>query len=248
MTGGAPDESKAPPRWRRALPLAVLAAGFAAFFALGLDDYLGFDGLRQNRLLLTDWVAREGAWAIVVFIGTYAAFTACSVPGAVFFTIASGFLFGYAWGTLWSLTGATIGATIIFLAARTALGDLFRARAGPTLRKLEAGFSRNAFNYLLVLRLVPLFPFWIINLAAAFLGVPLGTYVAATALGMIPAAFAFTFFGAGIGTILDSEQAPTLAGVMTPEIMIALGALAALSILPVLYRYLTGRKSSREQD
>ena len=237
-------ESKTAPRWRRTIPLVVLGAGFAAFFGLGLDDYVSFDGLRQNRLLLTDWVVREGAWAVVVFIGAYAVFTACSVPGAVFFTITSGFLFGYAWGALWSLTGATIGATIIFLAARTALGDLFRARAGPTLRKLEAGFSKNAFNYLLVLRLVPLFPFWMINLAAAFLGVPLGTYVTATALGMIPATIAYTFFGAGIGTILDSEQAPTLAGVVTPEIMIALAALAALSVAPVLYRYLTGRKGS----
>ncbi|HIF10986.1 MAG TPA: TVP38/TMEM64 family protein, partial [Sneathiellales bacterium] len=127
--------------------------------------------------------------AAVAFIAVYAAAIAVSVPGAAILTMTSGFLFGAVVGTLCAVTGATIGAVIVFAAARTAVGDLLKAKAGPRLKKMEAGFRENAFSYLLTLRLIPIFPFWLINLAPAFLGVPILIFFAATFIGIIPGGF-----------------------------------------------------------
>jgi uncharacterized membrane protein YdjX (TVP38/TMEM64 family) len=226
---------------RRLLPLAVLGAAAAAAFGAGLHDYLSFEALRENRGLLIDFVDSRFALAFGVFIAVYVLAVAVSLPGGAVLTITGGFLFGPWFGTLGAVTGATLGATVVFLIARTALGEALRARAGPALRKMRAGFQDNALSYLLVLRLVPLFPFWLVNLVPAFLGVPPRTYVLGTFLGIIPAAFVFAFAGAGLGGVLDSAEGFSPAAVLTPEVVAALGGLAVLSLVPVGYKKLKAR-------
>jgi uncharacterized membrane protein YdjX (TVP38/TMEM64 family) len=135
-----------------------------------------------------------------------------------------------------AVIGATIGATLLFLAARTALGDFLRAKAGPSLAAFEAGFRENALSYLLVLRLVPAFPFFLVNLAPAFLGVPLGTYVVGTLLGILPATFVFASIGAGLGAVFDRGEQPDLALVASPAVMLPMLGLAALALIPVAVR------------
>ena len=153
------------------------------------------------------------------------------------------FLFGNIAATAYVVVAATTGASVIFLVARTALGEPLRAKAGPWLGRLEEGFHRNAFNYLLVLRLIPLFPFFVVNLVPAFLGVRLPTYVAATFIGIIPATFIFSSVGAGLGSLFESDTEFTPAGILTPELVTALAGLAILALLPVAYKkYKSGRR------
>ncbi|MBO6666627.1 MAG: TVP38/TMEM64 family protein [Parvibaculum sp.] len=225
---------------RRFLPLLVLAAGLGAFFALGLDRYVTLDTLRDNRQALSAWVAENWALAAFVYVLAYIVMVAFSLPGALVATLTGGFLFGTVFGGLLTVLGATIGATVIFLAAKTALGDMLREKAGPRLRKLEEGFGRNAFSYMLVLRLVPIFPFFLVNLAPAFLGVSLGTYVLSTFLGIIPGTFVFASLGNGLGAVFDAGRDPDLGLIFEPEILGPILALAALALVPVIYRRFTG--------
>ena len=228
--------------WKRLAPVAVLAALATAIFAFGLDDYLTFEALREHRAALRGWVEEYGAAAALVYVLIYAAVVAMSLPGAVFMTLAGGFLFGATLGTVYTVAAATLGATAIFLIARTALGDSLRARAGPWMARLEAGFRGNALSYLLVLRLIPVFPFWLVNLVPAALGVPLGVFVAATAVGIVPGTFVFCLAGAGLGGVFDSGETFSASAVLTPEIVAALLGLAALSLAPALYKRAKARR------
>lgn len=226
---------------RRLLPLIVLAAGLAAFFALGLHKYLTLDTLRDNRQALAGWVADNWLLAALAYVGAYIAIVAFSLPAALVATLTGGFLFGTVFGGLLTVVGATIGATLLFLAARTALGDMLRAKAGPKLRKLEEGFGENAFSYMLVLRLVPLFPFFLVNLAPAFLGVPLRTYVVATFLGILPGTFVYASLGNGLGAIFEAGRDPDLGLIFQPQVIGPILALALLALVPVVYRRFSGK-------
>ncbi len=229
-------------RLRKLVPVAAIAAAFAAVFALGLDDYLSFQALRENREELMQYVADNAALSVVIFIAVYAATTTLSLPGGAILTIAGGFLFGAVFGSLWVVIGATLGATGVFLAARSAFGQSLRAKAGPWLKKMEDGFNQNALSYLLVLRLVPIFPFFVVNLVPALVGVPLRTYVLATIIGIIPGSFVFASVGAGLGSVFDSMQDFSPAAALTPEIITALVGLALLSLVPVGYKILKARR------
>ena len=228
---------------RRFLPLVVLGGAAVLAFGLGLDDYLSFESLREHRALLLDFVAVRMVLALALFVAVYAAATAVSLPGGAVLSIIGGFLFGTVLGTAAIVLAATVGATAVFLIARTALGDSLRARAGPALRRMEAGFQENALSYLLVLRLIPLFPFFVVNLVPAFLGVRLGTYVAGTFIGIIPGAFVFAVAGAGLGSVLDSAEGFSPASLFTPEVVAALGGLSVLALLPVVYKKLKARRA-----
>ncbi|PKP77320.1 MAG: hypothetical protein CVT81_10125 [Alphaproteobacteria bacterium HGW-Alphaproteobacteria-3] len=221
---------------RRFLPLLILVAGLGAFFALGLDRYVTLDTLRDNRQVLSAWVVENWALAAFVYVLAYIAMVAFSLPGGLVATLTGGFLFGTVFGGLFAVVGATIGATAIFLAARTALGEMLREKAGPKLRKLEDGFGKNAFSYMLVLRLVPIFPFFLVNLAPAFLGVPLRTYVVTTFLGIVPGTFVFASLGNGLGAVFDAGRDPDLGLIFEPEILVPILALALLALLPIVYR------------
>lgn len=229
---------------KRLLPLTVFAGAIAAYFGLGLDQYLTFEALREHRGELMAFVESMPVSGVVLFIAIYAVATALSLPGAALLTVTGGFLFGVWVGMIAVVIGATLGATGVFLIARTALGEALRAKAGPAIRKMEEGFRDNAVSYLLVLRLIPLFPFFLVNLVPAFLGVPLVTFIIGTFFGIMPGTFVFTSIGAGLGSIFDSMQEFTLKGALTPEVIVALVGLAVLSLIPVVYRAVKARKSA----
>jgi uncharacterized membrane protein YdjX (TVP38/TMEM64 family) len=227
---------------KKLIPLVVIGGGIAAFFALGLNKYLTFDVLRQHREELSQFVASMPVASVALFVVAYAVIVGLSVPGAAILTLAGGFLFGIWEGTAAVVVGATAGATALFLAARYVLGDALRAKAGPWLSKMEAGFNEDALSYLLVLRLIPAFPFFIVNLVPAFLGVSLRTFVIATFVGIIPGTFVFASIGAGLGSIFDSMQEFSLKGALTPQVITALVGLAFLSLLPVVYKRFKARR------
>jgi len=222
--------------WKRLIPLLVLAVGLIAFFALGLDQYLTFEALKENRAWLLEQVEQSAVLAALVYMGIYIAVVAFSLPGGAVMTIAGGFLFGQWLGTGYVVVAATIGATILFIAAKTALGDMLRERARGFVKKMEAGFREDALSYLLVLRLIPLFPFFIVNLVPAFLGVSLRVFVIATFAGIIPGSFVYATVGAGLGSIFDAGGEFSASGILTPEIITALVGLAVLALLPVAYK------------
>ena len=240
------EEQKAKITLGRLAPLLVLVAGLVSFFAFGLNEYLTFELLSENREALTDWVDQYGIVAGLVFILGYLIVVAFSLPGGTVMSIAGGFLFGVVAGTFYVLVGATAGATILFLAARTALGDALRARAGGVVKKMEEGFRENAFSYLLFLRLVPAFPFWLVNLVPAFLGVSLKTYVIATFFGIIPGAIVYTSVGNGLGAVFDAGESPDFGIIFRPEILLPIVGLALLALVPVLYQKLTAKSASEK--
>lgn len=220
----------------RLWPLAVIALALAAFFYFGLNQYFTLDALRENRVALQDFVAQNYWQAIAIFVVVYALAVAMSFPGASFMTIVGGFLFGL-WGTIPTVIAATIGATGIFLIARSALGESLRKAAGGYVERFEQGFKEGEFSYLLTLRLIPAFPFWVVNIVPALLNANLAKYVAATGLGIIPGTFVFTSIGNGAGAAFDAGQDVKLTGVMTqPEILLPILGLILLSLIPVVYR------------
>jgi uncharacterized membrane protein YdjX (TVP38/TMEM64 family) len=166
----------------------------------------------------------------------YTTAVAFSLPGATVLSITGGFLFGTVWGTVCIVISATLGATVLFLIAKTAFGDALRTRAGPWLQNMEAGFRDNALSYLLVLRLVPLFPFFMVNLVPALLGVPLPTYVLGTFVGIIPGALVYATVGAGLGSIFDAGGEFSATGILAPKVLLSLIGLAVLAMLPVVYK------------
>lgn len=221
--------------------LAALVAGPVLFFALGLQRYVDLDVVRAYRTDLNAFVAAHRVAAMAIYMLAYVAAVALSLPVGLVMTLTGGFLFGATMATVMIVIAATIGAMLLFLIARSTLGAALRAKAGPFLQKLEAGFRENAFSYLLGLRLMPLAPFAIVNLVPALLGVPLSTYVAATAIGIIPATFVYASFGAGLGQIFDEGGMVSVWAILTPGILAGLIGLAVLALIPVVIKTLRGR-------
>jgi len=221
---------------RRWLPLLAIILAAAAFFAFGLQHYLTLDALRANRDWLYGQVYDHLGLVLVIYVLVYAGVVMLSLPGATILTLAGGCLFGLWLATGVAILAATLGATLLYLAARTAFADLLRARAAPWLKRLSAGFQENAFSYLLFLRLTPAFPFFVVNLVPAFLGVRLRTFVLATFIGIIPGTFVYASVGAGLKSVLDANQPLSLGSILTPQILVALIGLALLSLLPVAWK------------
>ncbi len=229
----APDRAGVT-RW---LPLVLLvAAGIAAWLS-GAHRYFSFHALEAHREWVLSQVAALGFWAPLAFILLYAAVAALSIPGATIMTLTGGFLFGTVLGTFYNVLGATIGATIVFLVARSAFGEVLQRRAGPFLKKVEEGFRQDAVSYLLVLRLVPLFPFWLVNLVPALFGMSLGAYVVCTFVGILPGAVVYTSVGGGLGEFLDRGEKPNLHLIFQPHILLPLIGLGLLALVPVAYKY-----------
>ncbi len=229
---------------RRAAPLAVLLVLIVGFFVLDYDRFFSFDALRTHQDTLLAWVHSHAVLAVIAYMAAYAFALVAFPPSGAFMTITGGFLFGTVFGGLYVTVAATIGATALFLVAKTALGDPLRRRAGPSLQRMEAGFQANALSYLLVLRLIPLFPFWLVNLAPAFLGVPTRTYVIATYFGIIPGTFVYASVGNGLGAIFAAGAAPNLGIIFEPQILLPIIGLAVLSALPIVYRRFVARPAS----
>jgi uncharacterized membrane protein YdjX (TVP38/TMEM64 family) len=237
---------------RRLVPLAVVALAMVLVFATGWHRHLSLETLLRHRAVVDEFIDMHTVAALAAFIGIYIVVVALSIPGAVLLTISGGILFGWLTGGLAAIIGATIGATVIFEIARTACGEALVRRAGPLGMKIADGFRANAFSYLLFLRLVPVFPFWLVNLAPALVGVRLGTFVAATAVGIIPGTFAFAMVGAGLDSAIVAQETMFRiciaafrtdcrlnfdpAAAVTPQLIAALVALGLVSLIPVLVR------------
>ena len=219
--------------------LPLLALGLAAASALIWGrEYLSFETISQHYEALIAWRDGNLILAGVVFMLVYVAVVACSIPGAVWLTLVGGFLFGTVGGTAMVVTSATAGALIVFLAARTALGDMLRERASGWLARMEKGFREGQVSYLLILRLVPAVPFFIANLAPAFLGARLWTYAWTTLVGIIPGSVVYVSIGAGLGTQFERGESPDLGVIFEPHVLGPLLGLAALAALPVVLKSL----------
>jgi uncharacterized membrane protein YdjX (TVP38/TMEM64 family) len=206
----ASQSADRPPVLGRLVPLGVILALMAFAVAMGWHRQLSLETLVRHRSAIEALVSAHRAIAILVFIAIYASAVALSVPGAALLTVSGGLIFGTLAGGLAAVTAATLGATAIFLIIKFALGCVadcrWVRRAGPLGEWLVAGFRKDAFWYLVFLRLVPLFPFWLVNLVPALAGVGLAPFVAATALGIIPATFAYAFFGAGLNGAIAAQE------------------------------------------
>lgn len=226
---------------RRIAPLAVLliGAGVAWYF---MRDELSFAALADNRETLLAWRDANYAIAALSFAVIYIAVAAFSVPGAAWLTIAGGFLFGTILGAAYAVVGATIGATTLFLAAKTGLGDMLREKTGGWLRRLEDGVRENDVSFMLVMRLVPAVPFFIANLAPAFLGVRPVTFIWTTFIGIIPGAAVYSSIGAGLGEVFERGETPDIGVIFEPHVFLPLVGLAALAALPTVVKLIRGRR------
>ncbi len=225
--------------------LVILLICLALFFYFRLDRYLSFESLKTHREMLLVWMEQNFLMVFLSFMAIYALSVAISIPGATFLTITAGFLFGPILGTIAVVISATTGAFIVFLAVELAFREWVAKKAIKWLKKMEKGFQENAFSYLLFLRLIPLFPFWALNIVSALLGMRKSTYVLATFLGIIPGSFVYVMVGDGLGHVLDAHEKPKLDIIFDPQILLPILALAFLSILPTLYKKFIRKKQGR---
>lgn len=214
----------------------LFAAAIGAFFYFDLGQYLSLDGLKSNRDKLLAFADANYAAAVALFIAAYCVVVAASLPGAAIMTLAGGFLFGSVLGTVYVNLGATSGATLAFLVARYLLRDWVESKFGSRLGPIQEGFANNAFSYLMTLRLIPLFPFFVVNMVSGLTRVGLATYVAATAIGIIPGSFVYAYAGRQLGTINSLKE------IASPNVLVAFTLLGLLALVPIVYQKLAARK------
>jgi uncharacterized membrane protein YdjX (TVP38/TMEM64 family) len=190
-------------RW---LPLFVMIAAGGLVVGMGWHRQLTLKMIGLNYEVLRAFIEHNMIGALALYVLVYIAVVALSLPGALIMTLGGGLFFGWELAAPAAVVGATIGATILFLVARSSFGEALAERAGPAVQSLKSGFHENALSYMLFLRLVPAFPFVVVNLAAAVLGVPLGTYVLGTFIGIIPATLAYSVAGAGLGSVITAQN------------------------------------------
>ena len=230
---------------RRAAPIAVIAIGLVLFFYLGLHKYFSLEVLRENRNALTAWVDASPVQAMGLFILIYAGAVAISFPGAAILTVFGGFMFGLWPGVPLIVFSATLGATIVFFASKTAIGDMLGKRAGGFVKRMEEGFRENELSYMLLLRLIPVFPFWGVNIAAGVIGVSLRNFFIGTFFGIIPGSFVYASVGNAAGAAFDAGENVTLNGLLTkPETLAPIIGLALLALLPILLKRFSKRAAS----
>jgi len=251
-----------PAYWlKRLWPLLLLAAVAVLVVGMGWHRYLALEQLAANRESLRALIEEHYLLALTAFTVVYAITVALSIPGGVVLTVGGGFLFGWFLGGVLAVVGATIGATAVFLVARSALRDLLITKAGPKLQRFAEGFREDAMSYLLFLRLIPVFPFWLVNLAPGLLGVSFWTYVLTTFVGIIPGTFAFALAGNGLDSVFDAQQASyesclAKAGegghdscefgidpgvLLTTDVIVAVVALGVVALIPVVAKKLSRR-------
>ena len=242
-------------------PLAAIVALMGLVFAMGWHEYLALEHLGRNYAVLNSFISKNLLLSILAYSILYIVVVALSLPGALALTLAGGLLFGWQIGGPVTVVAATIGATIIFLVAKTSLGETLAAKAGPSINKLREGFQENALSYLLFLRLVPAFPFFVVNLAPALLGVPLRTYVIGTLIGIIPGTMAFSFAASQLGTVIEktnAEHAACIAAnaqaacpyvidagtLVSKEIILAFAAIGVVALIPVIVKKWSNRHAA----
>ena len=246
---------------RRWAPLVLLLIGLALIYATGTHKYLSLETIAGNRDTLQGFVRDHYVAALLMYMAVYVVSVAFSLPGASLLTILGGFLFGWFTAGLVTVIAATLGATLIFLIAQTSFGDSLTRKAGPWIKSFAEGFASDAFHYLLFLRLVPVFPFWLVNIAPALFGVKTSTYVWATLLGIIPGTFAFSIIGSGFDSIILAQRAAHEAciaekggenctfsldagALVTPTVIAGFAALGVVALIPVIVKKLKTRKQA----
>ncbi len=246
---------------RRWVPLIALGAIMALVFAMGWHRQLTLENIAAHRQTLKSFLSTHAVLAPLIYAAIYTVVVALSLPGALALTLTGGLLFGCLLGGTLAVIAATSGATVVFLIARSSLGDALTHKAGPWLAKLRAGFQKDALSYLLFLRLVPAFPFWLVNLAPALLGIPLKTYVIGTFIGILPGTFAFASAGAGLDSIIAAAKAEHAACVtakgaqlctlhinagslVTKELLLAFVLLGFIALIPTVLKRWRARNAA----
>tara|TARA_Y100000588_G_scaffold308636_1_gene333281 strand:- start:296 stop:1033 length:738 start_codon:yes stop_codon:yes gene_type:complete len=229
------------PSLKKLTPILFLILGLVFFFIYDFQQFFELKTLELYHGELKAWATGLGVRAWLIFICLYAVLVAISVPGATLMTVISGLVFGPFLGGILAIIGATVGAVIIFLAARYAFSDFFRFRVGSIPEKIEDAFKENALIYLLILRLIPIFPFWFVNLAPAFLKISIRVYSFATLVGIIPAAFIYSILGDRFGLLLKTNEEIYLGIIFEPRFLMPLVALAMLIFLPIVFKKLKTR-------
>jgi uncharacterized membrane protein YdjX (TVP38/TMEM64 family) len=210
--------------------LGIFMLGVFTFFYFDLGRFLTLATLKENRNTLQNFAAMHYFFSVVLFIIIYFVQTTFSLPGAAILTLTSGFLFGTWLGMVYANIGATSGATLAFLVTRYFFRDMVEQKFGKKLRAIQQGFTENAFHYLLTLRLIPLFPFFLVNLACGLSRISLTTYILATAIGIVPGSFVYANAGKQLGTINEMKD------VVSPSVLGAFVLLGLLAIVPVIYK------------
>ena len=223
--------------------IGLFAALLVGFFTFDLDSLISYQGLAENEAALKRAVAENRLITILAYMAVYITAVAFSLPGALWLSLAGGLMFGTLAGGVIIVISATLGASGLFVAARYIIGDTLRAGAGPALQKFEAAFNRDAWSYMLVLRLLPIFPFFIVNLGAALVGVRFPIFLLTTFFGIMPGTFVFASIGNGISVLLQSGERPDLSVMQSPEILGPLVALAVLSLAPIIWRRMKGTEN-----
>ena len=223
-------------------PVLVVVAAVAALIASGALKHVSLDELRANSDRLQTYVQSHPVLSLSSYLAAYVLCIALSLPVALVMTVSGGFLFGPWLGGPTAALGCTLGATAVFLISRLTVGDALEARTGPRVRAIAEGLRKDAFFYLLTLRLIPVTPFWLANVAAGLIAIRVPVFVAATFLGILPASLIYAGIGAGLGALFDSGAPVNLHTLVTPQMALPLAGLGLLSVLPILYQRYRNRR------
>ena len=227
--------------------LILLLVACCAFFYFDLHHYLTFETIKKYQASARAWTADHYLAAVSLYLLIFILLIACAIPCGTVLTLLGGFLFGNI-AILYAIMGTTVGGMILFFAIRTAIGATLKAKSTGWLKTMEHGFQENAFNYLLMLRLVPIMPCWVINISAGALNVPLKTFVSATVIGIFPATFIYVMVGRGLDKFFSADHTPNFSMILTPSIFFPLLGLAILSLFPVFYKLLKNAPETRDDE
>ncbi len=240
-------------KFKTFMPLGIFIGILAMVWITGLHQYISFQTIAEHQMTLENYVTDNIVIAILTFMLVYIAAVALSLPGGTILSLLGGLLFGGLFGGIINVVAATIGAVILFLIAKTSIGDTLRKKTGKWMEKIAAEFNDGAASYLLFLRLVPIFPFLVVNLAPALLGARFWTFCWTTFIGIIPGTLAFSFVGAGIGSVLSNEQirfqqcigkngvdacefSINIGSIFSQELLIGLSVMGIVALIPIIIK------------
>jgi uncharacterized membrane protein YdjX (TVP38/TMEM64 family) len=230
---------------RRVLPALLILIAILLFYFFEVYRYFSYEQLKTSSLKMQQLVAAHPVLSPVVYIAVYALALCLLLPVSLYFLLLAGFLFPQPWCTIYSLIATIIGCTVVFLVARSAWGDLLRAKARGLFARMKQGFQEDATSYLLALRFASILPFWATNIGPALFEISFATYFWTTALGLIPSRFLYTQAGRGLEAILDSGAPLSLRVILNPQMEIALICLALFGLMPILFRQIQKRRRRR---
>lgn len=217
--------------------LILLIAAILLVRISGIDDYMTFENLKKNREGLQEFVKNHYFLSVLSYVVIYIS-TALFMPGAIPLTIAGGLLFGVFYGTIYVCIGATIGATLAFFSAKYLLGNWIQHRYQNQLKKFNEEIAKNGYFYLLTLRVIPVFPFFLVNYLAGLTKVPFRIYLLTLIVTVLPGTVVYTFAGQQIGAIESIKD------IYSPKILIAFLLLTLFAFSPIVLKY---RKSKKER-